>query len=84
MTEDIDVKITLIGTDNESEDLDYSVYESPEWGCEVSGNIATYSPASNDTGWVTFSYVVTDETDLESDAAVVSITIAAVNDADSE
>ena len=48
-TEDIDVKITLIGTDNESEDLERK--ESPENGdVSISGNIATYSPASNDTG----------------------------------
>ncbi len=79
--EDVPVGITLTGTDADYDPLDFEVSVEPLHG-SLSGTAPnlTYTPASNYHGSDSFSFVVNDGL-VDSEAAVVNITIASVNDA---
>jgi hypothetical protein len=79
--EDVDVPITLTGSDPEDSPLDYEVLTSPVHG-DLSGDAPalSYLPDENYHGEDSFTFRVNDG-DLNSEAATVSITVTAVNDA---
>ncbi len=79
--EDIALGITLTGSDVEGSALTYTVASGPDHGT-LSGTApnVTYTPDADFNGLDSFSFTVNDG-EAESDLAMVSITIAAVNDA---
>jgi len=80
--EDIAIEITLLASDVDSTTLTYTIVTQPQHGIlsAVSGNKATYTPASNYFGPDSFTFQASDGT-IDSNTATVSITINAVNDA---
>ena len=83
-SEDTAVTIALIASDSEDDSgsLIYTIVTEPSKGTvTISGNQATYTPDSDYNGDDSFSFVATDSGGLTSTAAVVDITITAVNDA---
>ena len=87
VTEDENIEIELIGTDNETAtyNLRYEIVIEPTKGTITLENsfneIVTYVSNTNETGVDEFSYKVIDEDNYESAEAVVTVTITAVNDA---
>ena len=82
-SEDTAVDIGLIASDVEdvSGSLTYTVTSEPSNGTVlVNGATATYTPTADYNGADSFSFQVTDSDGLTSTAAVVTITITAVND----
>ena len=82
--EDTAVDIGLIASDVEdvSGSLTYTVTSEPSNGTVlVNGATATYTPSSDYNGVDSFSFEVIDSEGATSTAAVVTITITAVNDA---
>jgi len=79
--EDIAKAITLTGTDVENSPLTYAIVSPPASGT-LSGTAPnlTYTPPTNFTGSVSFTFKVNDGT-VDSAVATVSITVTAVNDA---
>jgi MYXO-CTERM domain-containing protein len=79
-TEDTPVAVTLAGSDPETEALAFAVVEGPAHGT-LSGTAPalTYTPAADFAGADAFTFEVNDGT-VDSAAATVSITVAAVND----
>ena len=78
--EDTPVSITLEGSDAEEDALTYTVVACPSQG-NLSGTAPNlcYTPNANFNGSDSFTFKVSDET-ADSDAAIVSITVKAVND----
>lgn len=79
--EDISVGITLSGADMDGDGLTYTVQTSPLHGT-LSGTAPnlTYTPAANYNGSDSFTFKVNDGL-ADSNIAIVSITVTAVNDA---
>jgi len=79
--EDTLIEITLVGTDIEGDPLEYAIVDLPSNG-EVAlvGNAATYTPDLNFNGTDSFTFKVNDG-ELDSNMAVVTITVTPVNDA---
>ncbi|MCC2606356.1 Ig-like domain-containing protein [Planctobacterium marinum] len=79
--EDVATEITLLGSDFNDDTLSYSVVTAPVNGTvEIINNIAIYTPVSNFNGEDSFTYQASDSL-LTSEAAIVTITVNAVNDA---
>jgi len=79
--EDTSVDITLSATDADGDSPTYSIVDNPSHGTITpSGNIATYTPATDYNGADSFTFKVNDGT-VDSNTATVSITVSAVNDA---
>ena len=79
--EDTATPIVLTATDVEGSPLSYSVLTSPAHGVLTgTGANLTYTPNANYNGSDGFTFKVNDG-DLDSNAATVSITVTAVNDA---
>ena len=81
--EDTAVVVTLIASDIEDTDsLVYFVSISPQNGSvTINGNKATYTPNSNYNGDDSFNYRAIDSGNVNSEPALVNISVAAVNDA---
>jgi len=79
--EDQSASITLAGLDAENDPLTFDVTTQPAHGI-LSGTAPdlVYTPAANYNGPDSFTYTVSDSTDT-SEPAVVSITVAPINDA---
>jgi len=79
--EDEPVSIRLAGNDPDGDSLSYSVVKAPSQG-RLSGTAPRlrYSPMANFNGSDSFTFKVSDKT-MDSEAATVSITVKAVNDA---
>lgn len=79
--EDTALAITLAGSDGDGDTLSFSVATQPAHGT-LSGTAPslTYTPAANFNGSDSFSFTVNDGT-TDSAAAIVDITVLAVNDA---
>jgi Bacterial Ig domain len=82
MVEDTSKAITLLASDVDSTSLNYIITSSPIDGTltQVGGAVFTYTPAPNANGTRTFSFRARDNFGAE-DYAVVTLSIAAVNDA---
>ena len=79
--EDTSVEITLSATDVDGDSLTYSIVGDPSHGTvTLSGNTATYTPATNYNGADSFTFKANDGT-VDSNTATVSITVSAVNNA---
>ncbi|MBC8214305.1 MAG: tandem-95 repeat protein, partial [Candidatus Marinimicrobia bacterium] len=78
--EDTPVEITLSGYDIDGDDLTFTVVDAPINGTYEGG---IYTPNANYFGEDTFTFVAND-TELDSDPATVSITIAPINDVPSD
>ena len=80
-TEDQPLPIQLLGTDDDSDPLSYSLLSQPLSGT-LTGTVPDliYTPDLNFNGPDQFSYLVNDGTE-DSNSAIVSITITPVNDA---
>lgn len=81
--EDEEIAITLVGSDIESDDMDFEITEYPEHG-ELSDilralGIVEYMPNDNYYGYDQFSYRVTDG-ELYSTNSVVTLEVTPVND----
>ena len=78
--EDSPVAVTLTGSDADGDALNYSIVNAPAHGT-LSGTLPnlTYTPAANYNGPDSFSFKVNDGI-VNSAAATVSISVAAVND----
>jgi len=81
-TEDTSVEITLSGTDVDGDSLTYAIVSTVSHGTlgDVAGNKVTYTPTLNYNGPASFTFKANDGK-VDSDAATVSITVTAVNDA---
>lgn len=80
-SEDNSKNITLQGTDNESDVLNYIKLSGPDNGTlSFDNNIATYTPTNNYNGSDSFTYKVNDGTQ-DSNTATVTISVEMVNDA---
>ncbi len=79
--EETPVPITLMGSDPDGEQLTYNVVTGPSYG-SLSGTAPsmTYTPALNYNGPDSFTFSVNDGK-TDSDQAMISITVLAVNDA---
>ena len=79
--EDTVLEITLVATDVEDDDLTYEIVDQPEHGAvTLVGNVATYTPDLDYNGLDSFTFVTNDD-ELNSELAVVDITVTPVNDA---
>ena len=79
--EDTPLPITLSGTDKDLDSLAYAITTPPAHGTlSGSGASQTYTPAANYNGPDSFSFSVNDGV-VESQPAVISITVNPVNDA---
>ena len=72
--------ITLDATDVDGDALTYNVTSTNNGSVTINDNIATYVPTQDWNGEDTFTYVANDGS-LDSNAATVTITVNAVNDA---
>ncbi|MET0645318.1 MAG: tandem-95 repeat protein [Pyrinomonadaceae bacterium] len=80
--EDSSRVITFTATDPENNPLTFSIVSNPSHGTlSGSGSSRTYTPAANYNGPDSFTYKATDSAGADSQAATVSITVTAVNDA---
>jgi hypothetical protein len=80
-TEDVAKVIALLGTDGDSDSLNYTLVTSSTHGMvSLSGNQATYTPAANYHGADSFTYKANDGK-ADSNTATVSVTVTPVNDA---
>jgi hypothetical protein len=78
--EEVPVDITLAASDADDDDLFYQIVQQPTRGAvSVNGNIATYTPDTNEYGSDSFTYRANDGFE-SSNTATVSITINPVND----
>ncbi len=82
--EDVAVVITLTGADDDGDDLTFAVLQQPANGAlsdfDAQAGTVTYTPADGFNGNDSFTFRVSDG-QASSDAATVSITVNAVNDA---
>lgn len=79
--EDVAVDVTLVATDAQGDTLTYTILDQPIHGDVVLvGNIATYTPDPDFNGEDSFTYKANDGL-VDSDMAVVTITVTPVNDA---
>ncbi|HKU48403.1 MAG TPA: Ig-like domain-containing protein, partial [Nitrososphaera sp.] len=82
--EDTPVIIQLAGSDQDGDDIEYSMVSTPLYGSAASLDVVTgslvYTPASNYNGSDSFIFMVTDSHGAY-DTAVVSITIIPADDA---
>lgn len=79
--EDVDILITLEGSDIENNVLTFIIVAGPTHGTlSGTGNAITYSPAENYNGPDNFTFKANDGSD-DSNIATVSITVSPVNDA---
>ena len=81
-TEDTALTIDLNGSDADGDDLTFSVVSNPSNGTlsSINGNLLTYTPDENWFGTDTFVYQANDGVS-NSNTAVISIFVGAVNDA---
>ncbi|MDH5518160.1 MAG: Ig-like domain-containing protein [Gammaproteobacteria bacterium] len=81
LDEDNTASVTLTGSDLDGDVLLYALSTAPSNGSvAITGNVAYYTPNENFNGVDSFSFVSNDGT-VNSVAAVVSVTVNAVNDA---
>ena len=81
--EDQSINFPLAATDADGDPITFQISTLPERGqLNLNNDRVTYSPESNDFGEVSFTYVAISQ-NLESEAATVTISITAVNDAPS-
>ncbi len=79
--EETPVDVTLVATDAENDPLTYSIVDQPTHGSvTLVGNVATYTPELNYWGVDSFTYKANDG-ELDSEMAVVTLTVMPVNDA---
>jgi len=79
-SEDTALLITLVASDVDGDALTYAIVAQPAHGSvTLDGNVATYTPAANFNGEDSFTYKAKDAV-LESELAVVTITVTPVND----
>jgi len=79
--EDTAVGITLVAIDVEDDELTYEIVDQPEHGTlTLVGNVATYTPDLDYNGVDSFTFTANDGT-VDSNIALVSITVTPVNDA---
>ncbi len=79
--EETPVDVTLVATDAENDPLTYSIVDQPTHGSvTLVGNVATYTPELNFFGADSFTFTANDGA-LDSNMAVVTITVTPVNDA---
>ena len=79
--EDATQTITLAGSDPEDDSLTYTFASNPSNGtASLTGNIVTYTPTLDYNGSDSFTFRVSDGS-ATSSAAMISITVAPVNDA---
>lgn len=79
--EDTAKEITLVATDIDGDELTYAIVDEPSNGTlTLNGDVATYTPALNFVGEDSFTFTANDGT-VDSDMAVVNITVTEVNDA---
>ena len=82
LAEDTTATITLNGSDADGDTFTYEIAMQPANGSvTVSGNTATYTPDADYNGSDSFAFRVTDGDGVDSQPAIVNITISAVNDA---
>lgn len=79
--EDVGKGIVLAGSDPEGASLTYVITQVPQYGT-LSGTAPnlTYTPHGNYNGFDSFKFIVNDGT-IDSEAATISVDVAAVNDA---
>jgi hypothetical protein len=78
--EDTAVAVTLTGADVDGDLLTFAISTQPAHGAVVlTGDVATYTPAADWSGVDAFRFVASDGL-LDSVEAVVTVTVAAVND----
>ncbi len=78
--EDAPITITLVGSDVDGDDLEYSIVSEPPYGTvSLSANEATYTPIADYNGTDSFTFTVNDGT-VDSNIATISITVNPVND----
>ena len=79
--EDTAKDITLTGTDIDGDTLTFAIVDQPAHGDVVlAGSVATYTPDADFNGEDSFTFTANDGT-VDSEMAVVSITVTPVNDA---
>jgi predicted extracellular nuclease len=79
--EDTPVDITLMATDAQNDPLTYAIVDQPTNGSvTLVGDVATYTPELNFNGEDSFTYKANDGL-VDSEMAVVTITVTPVNDA---
>ena len=79
--EDTAKEITLVATDIDGDELTYAIVDEPLNGTlTLDGDVATYTPDPNFVGEDSFTFTANDGT-VDSDMAVVDITVTPVNDA---
>ena len=79
--EDNPIEITLVGADIDGDDLTFLIVDEPLNGAvTIVGNLATYTPDPNYHGLDSFTFIANDG-ELNSELAVVDITVTPVNDA---
>jgi len=80
VNEDMQVDAVLVATDPDGDGLIYAVFDEPSHGSAiVEAHTVIYIPEMNYNGQDSFSYIANDG-ELDSNSAVVSITIHPVND----
>ena len=81
--EDETQTITLIGSDVDGDNLTFALASDPSNGTTIlNGNVVTYTPAANFSGYDNFYFTVSDG-EATSETATIHITLTAVNDAPS-
>ena len=79
--EDETQTITLVGSDADGDNLTYALASNPSNGTSnLSGNVVTYTPTANYSGYDSFYFTVSDG-EATSETATVHIMLTAVNDA---
>jgi len=80
--EDTAVSISLDGSDEDGDNLTYSIVSNPSNGSlgSISGNSITYTPNQDWNGTDTFTYKANDG-QLDSNTATVTLTVNSINDA---
>jgi len=79
--EETPVDVTLVATDAENDPLTYSIVAQPAHGIVILvGTTATYTPALDFVGELSFTYKANDGL-ADSNIATVTITVTSVNDA---
>lgn len=78
--EETALPITLVATDVDGDALTYAIVDQPAHGSVILvGNVATYTPALDFNGTDSFTFMANDG-ELDSEMAVVTITVTPVND----
>ena len=79
--EDAPIVVTLTAVDILGDPLEFTIVDQPAYGTvTLAGNVATYTPDANFYGEDSFTFIANDGT-IDSNLAVVTITVTSVNDA---